>query len=156
MPNFSPVCTSYAQDERRSQPCGYGSTRPQTTFGLVDADGTGQDNLFKYLAGLDPLDPAARFVLSIAPVAGQPTQRALIFSPVYGGRTYTVQTTSSLTQPNWTALNGATVVVNGTTETVTDPDVTGRWCESGHRFDPLVRWKLFGRFPAAIAGGCTR
>ncbi len=101
----------------------FGINNPQAGP-LVDADGTGQDNLFKYLAGLDPLDPTARFVLSIAPVAGQPAQRTLIFSPVYGGRTYTVQTTSSLTQPNWTALNGATVVVNGTTETVTDPDAS--------------------------------
>lgn len=87
----------------------------------VDADGTGQTNLFKYLAGLDPTNPGSRFVLSIAKVAGQPTQKTLTLSPVYSGRTYTVQSTASLTQPNWATLPNATSVENGTTRTVTDP-----------------------------------
>jgi len=34
----------------------------------VDVSGTGQTNLFKYAAGLDPLDPNSRFTLTIAPV----------------------------------------------------------------------------------------
>lgn len=91
---------------------------------LVDADGTGQNNLFKYVAGLNPLDPTARFVLTVAAVAGQPGQKILTFSPVYSGRTYTVQSAGSLTQPNWATLPGATVSVNGTTGTVTDPNAT--------------------------------
>ena len=40
----------------------------------VDFDHTGQTNLFKYIAGLNPLD-GSRFTLSIAPVAGQPAQK---------------------------------------------------------------------------------
>ena len=87
----------------------------------VDADGTGQTNGFKYLAGLNPLDPKSRFVLMVAAAPGQPTQKTLTFSPVYGGRTYTVQATKSLTQPNWTTLAGVPVTISGTTGTVTDP-----------------------------------
>ena len=90
----------------------------------VDADGTGQSNLFKYLAGLNPLDPTSRFVLMAANVPGQPTQKTLALGPVYGGRTYTVQVSPSLTAPNWTTLSGATVSVSGTMETVTDPNAS--------------------------------
>lgn len=86
----------------------------------ADADGTGQTNLFKYLAGLNPLDPASRFVHAVAAVPGQPTQRTLTFSPVYSGRTYTVEYSPRLSLPVWTTLSNATVSVSGTTETVTD------------------------------------
>lgn len=88
----------------------------------ADADGTGQTNFFKYLTGLNPLEPGSRFVLAISTVSGQSTQKTLTFSPVYSGRTYTVQSTGSLTQPAWTTLANATVSVNGNTETVTDPN----------------------------------
>ncbi len=91
----------------------------------VDADGTGQTNLFKYLDGLNPLNPNSRFVLSISAVSGQANSRTLTFSPVYSGRTYSVQVTSNPTQPNWTPLSNATIFVNGNTETVVDPNATG-------------------------------
>ena len=87
---------------------------------LVDYDGTGQNNLFKYLAGLDPLDPTSRFVLSVAEVPGQPGQKQLMLTPVFGGHVYTVQTASSLTQPAWTTLTTMVSSDNGTTRTVTD------------------------------------
>lgn len=86
----------------------------------ADADGTGQNNRFKYLAGLNPLDPTSRFELTIS--AGQPGTKTLTFSPVYSGRTYTVQVTGSLTQRNWTTLSNATSSDNGATRIVTDPD----------------------------------
>ena len=102
----------------------FGMNNPQAGPN-VDADGTGQTNLFKYLADLNPLDPNSRFVLAISAVPGQPGARTLAFSPVYSGRTYTVQFTDSLTQANWTTLSNAPVSVSGTTETVTDPNATG-------------------------------
>ena len=43
----------------------------------ADFTGTGQNNLFKYVAGLDPTNPASVFVLKVANVAGQPTQKLL-------------------------------------------------------------------------------
>ncbi len=87
----------------------------------VDADGTGQTNLFKYLAGLNPLDPTSRFVLAAGAATAQPGTKTLTFSPIYSGRTYTVQYTGSLSQPNWQTLPNATTSDNGTTRTVTDP-----------------------------------
>ena len=61
----------------------------------VDADGTGQTNLFKFIAGLDPTDHS-RFTITIAPVPGQPGQQNVIFNPVVAGRTYTVTAKTSL------------------------------------------------------------
>jgi hypothetical protein len=57
----------------------------------ADPTGGGQNNLFKYTAGLNPLDPNARFAVRIAPVIGQPAQQRIIFSPLVSGRTYTVK-----------------------------------------------------------------
>ncbi len=85
----------------------------------VDADGTGQTNLFKFVAGLNPLD-GSRFTLSIQTVIGQPTKRNVIFQPLVSGRTYSVQFKTSLTTPSWQALTGTTQVDNGNTRTVTD------------------------------------
>ena len=74
----------------------FGSTTNPAAAANVDADGTGQNNQFKYVAGLDPTNPASVFVLSIASVTGQPTQVNLLFNPVVGGRTYTPQFTTDM------------------------------------------------------------
>ena len=42
---------------------------------LLDPDGDGQNNLFEFTAGLVPTNPLSRFLVSIAPVPGQPTHR---------------------------------------------------------------------------------
>ena len=86
----------------------------------ADFDHTGQTNLFKYIAGLNPLDPSSRFVLTLAPVAGQPTQRNIVFFPLTTGSSYTVQYKNSITDATWQTLTGATQNDNGNTRTVTD------------------------------------
>ena len=86
----------------------------------VDADGTGQTNLFKYVAGLNPLDANSRFGLTIRAVSGQPSQKALTLAPVYSSRTYTVQSSPTLVQPSWTTVTNVSISDNGTTRTVTD------------------------------------
>ena len=92
----------------------------------ADADGTGQTNLFKYIAGLNPTDPTSRFVVSIAPVSGQPGQMNVIFSPVVNARTYTVVAKSSLsTVGGWSPINGSALSVNGAQGTITDLSATG-------------------------------
>ena len=92
----------------------------------VDFDGTGQSNLFKYIAGLNPLDPNARFTLAIAPVPGQPGQKKLTFSPRFTDRTYTIKAKSSLLSiGGWTTIVGSTPSDNGTERTITDPDASG-------------------------------
>jgi hypothetical protein len=90
----------------------------------ADADGTGQTNLFKYIAGLNPID-GSRFILSIQSVAGQPSQKNLVFNPIVGGRTYTVQFTSDIQNPNsWGTLSGTSQSDNGNQRTVTDLTAT--------------------------------
>ena len=85
----------------------------------ADADGTGQNNLFKYVAGLNPLD-GSRFVLSITSQTA-PNQKNLIFTPINAGSSYAVQYKTSLASPTWTPLTGTTQSDSGSTRTVHDP-----------------------------------
>ena len=92
----------------------------------VDADGTGQTNLFKYVAGLNPLDPNSRFTLSIAAVPGQPTQKNLIFSPRLTDRTYTVTSKPALATGSYLPLtNPSAPSDSGQQRTITDLNATG-------------------------------
>jgi hypothetical protein len=91
----------------------------------VDADGTGQTNLFKFVAGLDPLDATSRFILKIAPVNGQSSQKNLIFSPRLVDRAYTVEAKSSLTSGSYAPLPNSSFSDNGQERTVTDFDGSG-------------------------------
>ena len=102
----------------------FGSNNPNSAPN-VDADGTGQTNLFKYIAGLSPTNPASRFVVSIQPVPGVPGQKQIVFSPVVAGRTYTVISESSLANSAWVALSGTTQSDSGQQRTVTDLNATG-------------------------------
>ncbi len=90
----------------------------------VDASGTGQNNLFKFIAGLNPLDPNSRFQVNATPVAGQPTQKLLTFTPAISGRTYVIRGNSDLTTTNWVTLTGP-VQINGAQGTFTDTGATG-------------------------------
>jgi energy-converting hydrogenase Eha subunit B len=87
---------------------------------LLDPDGDGQNNAFEFTAGLVPTNPLSRFLLTIAPVPGQPGQKVLIFEPVVAGRTYVVKTSPDLSPTSWTSLSGGTVSENGSQRTVTD------------------------------------
>jgi len=87
----------------------------------VDADGDGQSNLFEYEAGLIPTNPLSRFLLRIEPVAGQPLQKRLVFSPVLAGRSYTVEHLGSLAAGPWTALTGGIAADSGDERSVIDP-----------------------------------
>jgi len=89
----------------------------------ADIDGTGQNNLFKYTAGLDPTNRASVFVLKIANVNGQPTQKDLLFNPVASGRTYTTQFRTNLVSGSWATLGtigGPTTNINEVTVTDTN------------------------------------
>ncbi len=88
----------------------------------ADADGTGQDNLFKYNAGLDPTNPSSRFIVSLQSVTGQPGLKQIVFGPRYGTSTYTVQYSYDLL--NWNTLGG-TVSDAGTQRTLTDIAAAG-------------------------------
>lgn len=92
----------------------------------VDPDGDGQDNLFEFTAGVSPVDPLARFRLSIRGVAGAPDHVALVFSPRFADRTYTVFVSTHLASGTWTPLSATSPVSdNGLERTVTDTNATG-------------------------------
>jgi PKD repeat protein len=100
----------------------FGCTACPQAQPAADADGTGQDNLFKYVAGLNPTNAASKFVFNIASVPNQPTWINLIFSPVVAGRTYTPQATTDLLNIPWAPLTTAAAppVTNGVQVTLTD------------------------------------
>ena len=86
-----------------------------------DADGTGQNNLFKYVAGLDPTNSASVFVLNIETVDGQPAQRRLIFSPRLADRTYRVLFGTNLVDSaSWAEVSPATTSDSNSERSVTD------------------------------------
>ncbi|MEO5721521.1 MAG: hypothetical protein ABIR71_08635 [Chthoniobacterales bacterium] len=92
---------------------------------IVKVSGTGQTNLFKYVAGLNPLDPTSRFTFSIASVPGQAWQRSLSFNPVVSGRTYSITARSNLMTGSWTPINGSAPSDNGATRTIIDLGASG-------------------------------
>ncbi len=101
----------------------FGLNNPNAAPG-ADPSGTGQTNLFKFVAGLDPLDPNARFRVVATPVAGMPAQKTLSFQPVAAGRTYTILTSPDLVTGTWTAAPGA-VQISGSQGTFLDVNATG-------------------------------
>jgi hypothetical protein len=104
----------------RQQYFGIGMTTNSLSCATCDADGTGQDNLFKYVARLDPTNPASVFLLTIAGVTNPP---ALTFGPAVPGLAYTPQVTTSLVSGAWSTLAGGLYPgpqTNGNQLTVTD------------------------------------
>jgi hypothetical protein len=91
-----------------------------------DATGTGQNNLFKYVAGLDPTNAASKFVLRVEAVAGEANQKRLVFNPRWNDRTYAPQFRTDLVGgAGWTNLLTTTVTDNGAERTLTDTNATG-------------------------------
>ncbi|MGO9525984.1 MAG: LamG-like jellyroll fold domain-containing protein [Verrucomicrobiia bacterium] len=85
-----------------------------------DADGTGQNNFFKYVAGLNPTDPTQVFTVQIA-ASNQVIN--LTYSPVYTNVNYTVQSSPDLNPLNFSNLTNVTATpppINGGSVTVTD------------------------------------
>lgn len=91
---------------------------------LLDPDGDGQNNLFEFTAGLIPTNPLSRFLITIAPVPGQATQKDIIFDPIVAGRSYTVLTSLDLTNSSWIPLTSSTTSNNDDQRTVTDTSAT--------------------------------
>jgi hypothetical protein len=85
---------------------------------IDDADGTGQNNLDKYIAGLDPTNPASAF--SILAISNRPPRRELFFlsSPV---RFYTLGERTNLMTGGWTDVPGIPPLPgNGNIMSITD------------------------------------
>ena len=96
----------------------FGSTTNTLAATNADASGTGQNNLFKYTAGLNPTSPASVFVLQMGRMSNGPM---LSFGPITSNRTYSVQYRTDLWTSSWTTLTGAlNSMTNGGQMTVTD------------------------------------
>jgi len=105
----------------RLQYFGNSSTTGATTCGACDFDNTGQNNLFKYVAGLDPTDPTSVFYLQIASVTNQDAQENLLFNPLASGRTYVPQFSTDLVGGVWLPLpDYSGPATNGNQITITD------------------------------------
>jgi hypothetical protein len=97
-----------------------------TTCATCDYDNTGQNNLFKYVAGLDPTDPTSVFFLQIASVTNQTAQENLLFNPLASGRTYQPQFSTDLVGGVWLPLPAYTgPLTNGNQVTITDTNALG-------------------------------
>jgi hypothetical protein len=86
----------------------------------VVAGAPGQNNLFNYVAGMDPTNPASAFQFSIEPVVGQTSQKRLIFSPRFTDRTYTILSRSNAASGSWQKLSSFAVVDDRDERRVTD------------------------------------
>jgi beta-glucanase (GH16 family) len=101
------------------------STTNSQAAANVDADGTGQNNLFKYVAGLDPTNPASVFVVTVNPVPNNSTAMNVLFDPMVTQRTYTPQFSTDLVSGAWFPLVGYVgPTTNGNQIMVTDPNAT--------------------------------
>lgn len=90
-----------------------------------DPDGDGQTNLFEYTAGLVPTDAASVFRLRIERVPDQPGQKALVFSPTFADRTYTVKAKPALIGGTWEPLSSEANDNLFPVRTVLDMDASG-------------------------------
>jgi len=100
-----------------------------TQYNLVqvstgDDDGDGNSNYLEFVAGLVPTNASSVFKISVSSVPGQPSQRAIVMSPIISGRTYTVKSSESLQPANWIPLSGSTSCDNGNERTVIDTAAT--------------------------------
>jgi uncharacterized repeat protein (TIGR03803 family) len=93
---------------------GNGTTTNAQSCAACDADGTGQNNFFKYVAGLNPTNPASVFVLNVRSVNAQSGQTKLLYGPNISPRTYTPQFSTNLANGTWTKLTGFSSTVTNT------------------------------------------
>ena len=110
----------------RLQYFGSSSTTGATTCAACDFDNTGQNNLFKYVAGLNPTDPTSVFSLQIANNTNQVSEEDLAFNPLASNRTYTPQFSTDLVGGVWLPLSAYFgPLTNGNQVSITDTNALG-------------------------------
>ncbi len=95
---------------------GSSSSTNNTSCATCDADGTGQDNYFKFIADLSPLD-STFFTVQIA-ASNQSIN--LTFWPAYPNSNLTYTALSSTDLVNYSNLTNFNTQTSGTTNTITD------------------------------------
>ncbi|HEX3720733.1 MAG TPA: hypothetical protein VH595_22515 [Verrucomicrobiae bacterium] len=104
----------------------FGSVTNPAAAPNFDADGTGQSNYFKYVAGLNPTNSSSVFAFSITVTSNQPAWKNLVFGPIAAGRTYTPQVETNLSSTGWTPLAALPAVTNGSQVTFTDTNASSQ------------------------------
>jgi len=93
---------------------GFNPTDPSD--GAADSDGDGSSNAAEYVAGTDYLDPASRLELNITPALG-----AVLTFRAVSNRTYTLQSSDSLSPAQWRKLADILAATNSLPQTFLDP-----------------------------------
>jgi PKD repeat protein len=91
----------------------FGCTNCAQSQTNTDADGTGQNNLFKFVTGLNPTNPSSIFTFSNAGTN-------LTFSPVAPRRTYTALYSTDLASQLWLPLPSVVTNFSGSNGTIID------------------------------------
>ena len=111
------VVTSYQTWQLRY----FGCTNCPQAAPNADPSGTGQNNWFKYVAGLDSTDPTSRFVLTAAASKNVAPGIDLTYGPLAAGRSYQAWWCTNLAAAKWTTLTSYLgPVPNGVNATLTD------------------------------------
>jgi hypothetical protein len=98
----------------------FGSFTNPAAAPSADASGTGQNNWFKYTAGLNPTNQTSVFSLQMTLQSNQPR---LSFGPVWSNRLYNVQARTNLFNGNWIDLTGASAPPGNSSQwDITDPN----------------------------------
>ena len=100
-------------------------SQPEDDLSLPDDDasGTGHNNRFKYIAGLNPTDPSARFQIDARPAAGAQGHAQVVFSPRMEGRQYRIfKAEALLPSPVWTEMTPSAVTDVGSERRALDPE----------------------------------
>jgi len=99
----------------------FGCTNCSQAASNADPAGTGQNNWFKYIAGLDPTNPASRFVVNAAATTNPTSGFKLTYGPLAAGRTYQPWFCTNLAGAHWMAVTGwLGPVINAGSATLTD------------------------------------
>ena len=86
----------------------------------ANPDGDPNDNLFEFLAKLDPKDGSSFLHLELRQSPAYPNGRDIIFWPVFSGCTYTVARSASLAADSWDPLASPPTSETEGVRTVTD------------------------------------
>lgn len=112
----------------------FGCTNCPQAATNADPSGIGQNNWFKYIAGLNPTNPASRFMLSAAAAVQPPGGITLTYGPLATNRTYQLWSGTNLTTANWIALTsylGPITNAGNATLTDTNPRSPARFYRVG-------------------------
>jgi hypothetical protein len=112
----------------------FGCTNCPQAASNADSVGTGQNNWFKYVAGLNPTNPASRFAVTAAAVTNPATGFQLTYGPLAAGRTYRPSFCTNLTRANWTMLIdylGPVTNAGNATLTDTNPSLAAKFYRLG-------------------------